>query len=153
MGSMCDPHWTTCPKLVWWTKKIKRAVVYGWGWPILPKSPHTNNAPLANVNKLFFLVRTQCDTSYPVSALNFPPHSMESCGQEILDLTPSCLCPMQGIFRVKVVHVGHCWQRHNPQRTCMPLGATRHIIFYWMAQVLLQTEILLVCATVNCLQN
>ena len=54
LGLMCDPHRIICPKFAWRTKKIKRAVVYGCGWPILPilpilpKSPLNKQMPLAN---------------------------------------------------------------------------------------------------------
>ena len=102
---------------------------FGVGWPILPKSSYTNKTPLANVKKLFFLSERNaillnaqkkivlsmlldplCAT---VSALNFHPHSTESCGQEILDLTRS-LRTVQGAFRMKGVHVGHCKESHWP---------------------------------------
>ena len=96
------------------------------GLPILPKSSYTNKTPLANVKKLFFLSERNAILlnaqkkivlslllDATVSTLNFHPYSMESCGQEILDLTRS-LRTVQGAFRMKGVHVGHCKESHWP---------------------------------------
>ena len=142
------------------------------GLPILPKSSYTNKTPLANV-KLFFLSERNaillnaqkkivlsmlldplCAT---VSALNFHPHSTESCGQEILDLTRS-LRTVQGAFRMKGVHVGHCKkQRATEQVWHLELGGAQMCTlgsrrWHIMARDYLQTEIRLERATVNYLK-